>query len=184
MKRLCGFLLGVAFLACCGGGESPLHGQTGGAVMIDNLQSKAPAEWKEEPVTSNLRYKQFRLPKVKGDPDDAVLLLFKLGGSADDNVKRWKGMFAPPPGAKSDEAAKVSQIKVGSLEAVRLDVHGTYLDKAPGDPAAKAVRRPSYRMIAVQIEGKTSPYQIRFVGPAKTVEHYKKGFDDWLKGFK
>ena len=27
-------------------------------------------------------------------------------------------------------------------------------------------------------------WQIKLLGPAKTVVHYRKGFDSWLKGFK
>lgn len=186
MKRLCGFLLGVAFLVCCGVGGSPLHGQGGDVVKIDYLESKPPAEWKEEPVTSKLRHKQFRLPKVKGDTDDAEIIIFRgISGTADQNLKRWKDMFIPPEGKKIDDVAKVTQMKLGALDAYYLDVAGTYKFKErPFDPQSKEVRRANQRMVAVQVEGKTAPYQIRFVGPAKTVEHYKKGFDDWLKGFK
>ena len=38
-------------------------------------------------------------------------------------------------------------------------------------------------MVAIYFEG-NDPYQIRLTGPAATVEHYKKGFDEWVKGFK
>ena len=39
-------------------------------------------------------------------------------------------------------------------------------------------------MLGVVFEGADNTYHIRLVGPADTVEHYKKGFDEWLKNFK
>ncbi len=189
MKRMIALLLGIAFVACCGAGAGPLHGQAkknGVVVMMDGLQARAPAEWKEEEVTNKLRYKQFRVPKVGDDKEDAEVIMFRnISGSPDQNLKRWKEMFIPPEGKKIDDVAKVTQMKIGELAAHYLDVSGTYKFKAaPFDPQSKEVRRPNTRMIAVQVEGRTAPYQIRFVGPAATVERHKKGFDDWLKAFK
>jgi hypothetical protein len=39
-------------------------------------------------------------------------------------------------------------------------------------------------MLAVHYEGPKEVYHIRLTGPAKTVEHYRPGFEAWLKGFK
>src|SRR5262245_46262001 len=114
MKRVYGPLVVAAFLACCGARDNALRGQEkdGTVVMLDGLQSRTPAAWKEEPVTDKLRYKQFRLPKVKDDKEDAVILMYRgIGGSADANLKRWKDMFLPPEGKKLDEVAKVTEIK-------------------------------------------------------------------------
>jgi hypothetical protein len=66
-----------------------------------------------------------------------------------------------------------------------LDIHGTYSFRSPPfAPNAKTMLRPNYRMLAVVFESKKGPYFIRMVGPADTVEHYKKGFDEWIKRFK
>jgi hypothetical protein len=45
-------------------------------------------------------------------------------------------------------------------------------------------QQPDYRMIAVHVDGKQGPFHIKLTGPARTVERYKQGFDDWLKAFK
>ncbi len=187
MRRLLGLLVAAAFLASCGLADVPARGQEkkgGVEVVIDGLKSTTPAEWKEEQPKSTMRYKQFRLPKVKGDKDDAELLMFKLGGSSQANLKRWMDQFIPPEGKKLDDVAKITEMKIGGLDAYYLDIHGTYKFKDLANPKSKEERRPNQRMLAVQIEGKTSPYQIRLTGPAATVEHYKKGFDEWLKAFK
>jgi hypothetical protein len=64
-------------------------------------------------------------------------------------------------------------------------VQGAYLFKsAPFDPQAKAVKKSDYRMLAVHFEGPKDVYHIKLTGPAKTIEAFKNGFDEWLKAFK
>jgi hypothetical protein len=38
-------------------------------------------------------------------------------------------------------------------------------------------------MSAIYLDGDV-PYQIRMVGPEKTIEKYQKGFDSWVESFK
>ena len=39
-------------------------------------------------------------------------------------------------------------------------------------------------MIGIHFEGPKEVYHIKLTGPAKTIDHYKKGFEQWIKGFK
>src|SRR4051794_12453241 len=174
----------VAFGLSAGGAGA--DDRKGEVVDLDGLKSAAPGAWKEEAPSNQMRLAQFRLPRAKDDKADAEVVVFKnAGGSVKDNVKRWKGQFVPPEGKSIDEASRVEPIKVGGRDATRVDIRGTYLFKRrPFDPSDPGERRPDYRMVAVQIEGPRNQYHIRMVGPARTVEHYTKGFDDWLKGFK
>lgn len=162
--------------------------KTGTVVELDGLKSTAPADWVKERPTSNLRVAQFKIPKVEGDPRDAELIIFYFqgqGGSVADNLKRWKGMFLPPEGKSIDDVAKVEKMKAGAVPIVYLDISGTYKYKrAPMVPDAQAELRPDHRMLSVYFDSKDGPYFIRLVGPAKTVAHHKKAFDDWLKAFK
>ncbi len=150
---------------------------------IDGMKASVPAGWKEEKPENLLRYKQFKLPKMKDDTRDAEIVIFKLGGTAEENVKRWKGMFLPPDGKTIEEVSKVSEIKIGDKKATQLDIYGTFLYKK-NPMEKKAEERPDHRMIAIQYDGGDASYQIRLVGPAATVEHYKKGFDDTFKSLK
>jgi hypothetical protein len=191
MRRILGFVV-LAFLAqACGpsAGESTAADNDKGkgvVVDLDGLKSQAPADWKEEEPSNRMRYLQFRLPKKGDDKDNAELIVFKgLGGDAQANVKRWKDQFVPPEGKTIDEAAKVEEIKIGGHPATYLDMRGSYLFKFPPfDPNAKVQKKPNYRMLAIHFEGPKDVYHIKLTGPAKTVEAYKKGFDDWLKNFK
>jgi len=158
-------------------------------VVLDKLKSSTPADWKSAKPGNKFRVYQFTVPKAKGDEKDAEVAIFFFGagsgGSADDNISRWKKMFLPPEGKKIDDVAKVSSFKAGALDYVYLDVHGTYVTKNPPfAPNAKEERYPDYRMLGVYFNCENGPYFIRLTGAAKTVEESKKGFDEWLKNFK
>jgi hypothetical protein len=191
MRRLLGFVV-LAFLAAAcspSAGESNADDKDKGKGVIadlDGLKSTTPGAWKEETPSNNMRYMQFRLPKKGGDKSDAELVIFKgLGGGSKANVKRWKEQFAAPKGKSIDDVAKVTDIKLGGRDAVYVDIQGTYLSSSqPFNPRAKKEEKPEYRMLAIYFDGPRDPYQIKLTGPAKTVEAYKKGFDDWLKNFK
>jgi hypothetical protein len=183
-----GFLFGSLFNSAAVLGQE----NKGEEVNLGGLKSKTPADWKQETLTPAQkqmgRLMQFRIPKAGDDKQDAELFVFYLqgqGGSVDENVKRWKQMFVPPQGKSLDEATKVEKFKVGNVGVTSVDVQGTYkFKKAPFVPDDQAELRPNYRMIAVYFDHKEGPYFIRFVGPARTIEQHKNGFDEWLKGFK
>jgi hypothetical protein len=184
MQRAAWWTLVGGMVLACSAGLSQARGGKGTVVEFDGLKSTAPAEWKEEGA-KGLRYMQFRLPKVKDDKNDAEIVIFRgIGGSTQANIDRWKGLFTPPAGKSIGDVSKVTEFKVSGVDVSYLDVHGTYLHKTrPNDPNDKGEKRPNSRMFGVVFEGK-AVYHIRLVGPAATVEHYRKGFDEWLKAFK
>jgi hypothetical protein len=187
MKRaLCLGLLGCAALLCAAGLRADDKKDDKGAIVdLGGMKSRAPAEWKEEEVTNRMRLQQFKLPKVKDDAQDAEIVIFNLGGTAEANIDRWKKMFTPPEGKSLDDVAKVTKMDVGDAKMTYLDVSGTYtFQERPFDPNSKKEMRPHSRMLGVIVETPKSQFQIRLVGPAATVENYKKGFDEWLKNFK
>src|SRR5262249_30837152 len=145
----------------------------------------------EEPTElgKKFRFKQFRLPKLEKDKNDAEIVIFFFGtgsgGSVKENVKRWQGFFIPPKGEKIADVTKVEKKKAGDVPVTYVDIHGTYkYKKAPFVPDSKAELRPDYRMINVIFDSKNGPYWFRLVGPTKTIAHYKKGFDHFVKSFK
>ena len=193
MRRLIGFILLAFLAAACSPSASESNAADGdkqkgkGVVVdLDGIKSTTPGDWKEEAPANRMRYVQFRLPKKGDDKEDAELILFKgLGGGSKANIDRWKGQFIPPEGKKIDEVAEVKEIKIGDRPAAYLNIHGTYEFSAqPFNPQSKKERKPNYRMLAIYFDGPENPYQIKLTGPAKTVEAYKTGFDEWVKNFK
>jgi hypothetical protein len=163
----------------------------GTRVTIDGLTSVAPAEWKEEEVSETarkFRVNQFRLPRVKGDKYDGEVVIFSFaggGGSVKANVARWQAMFNPPKGKKIDDVTEIDKTKAGKVPVTFVDIQGSYkYSSRPFDPNAKKELRPDYRMVNAIFEGKESTYFFRLLGPEKTVKHYKKGFETFVKSFK
>lgn len=195
MRRLIGFSMLAFVAAAC----SPTVGESNAAdgdkdkakskgviVDIDGLKSAAPGDWEEEAPANRMRFMQFRLPKKGEDKADAELVIFKgLGGGDKANVQRWKDSFTPPEGKKIDDVAEVKEIKIGGRPGVYVDIQGTYKVRLqPFNPRSKVEEKPHYRMLAIYYDGNKDVYQIKLTGPAKTVEAYKKGFDEWVKNFK
>jgi hypothetical protein len=193
MRRLIGFMVLAFMAAACSSSTSESSAadddkDKGKSVVVelDGLKSVAPGDWKEEAPTNRMRYMQFRLPKKGDDKEDGELIIFKgLGGGSKANVERWKKQFLPPKDKKIDDVAEVKEIKIGDRPAVYLDIQGTYLfNPQPFNPRSKPEEKPNYRMLAIYLDGTDNPYQIKLTGPAKTVEAYKKGFDELVKNFK
>jgi hypothetical protein len=193
MRRILGFvMLAFVALACnpsaseSTAADGDKEKSKGVVVELDNLKSTTPGDWKEEAPSNRMRLTQFRLPKKGDDKDDAELVIFqKLGGGSKANVERWKKQFVPPEGKKIDDVAKEMEIKIGDRPATYLDVRGDYLfNPQPFNPRSKAEKKAGYRMLAIYFDGPKEIYQIKLTGPAKTVEAYKKGFDEWVKNFK
>jgi hypothetical protein len=158
----------------------------GTPVTIDGLTSSVPASWKELPATQ-MRFKQWTIPRVEPDKSDAELVVFFFGagggGDVQANLDRWKKMFVPPEGKTIDAVSKTETFKVNKVDVTTLDVRGTYKYK-PMPMAPNEELRPDHRMIAVVFASPQGPYYMRFVGPEKTVEKNKKDFDKFLRGFK
>jgi hypothetical protein len=177
---------GLALLGGAAALPAQDKGGQGNLVIIDGLKSQAPTGWKAEKPANRLRSHQFLLPRVKGDSDDALLVIFPdQTRPAEKALTRWQELFEPPSGKTLEEVTRVNKAKAGKADLTFLDVHGTYLDlPRPLAPKNQAKRRPDYRMVAVFFDTPEGAHLIRLIGPERTVEEHRKGFEDWVKGFK
>jgi hypothetical protein len=154
----------------------------GEVVKLGKLKSPVPADWAREKPDELSGYRQYRLEAIGDDKEVARLtidLLRKGGGdSAEKQVERWKAMFFPPQ-TEPDGVAKVRELKVGGAAVTYLDVRGDY----KGIPGDQATPRANYRLLGVYFATPQGPYRIRVLGPADTVEFYRKGFENWVKAF-
>ena len=179
-------LLMAALTCTLSADDKPDTKAKGTKVNFDGMTSTTPATWVEKMPSNKMRFMQFELPKVKGDKEDAELVVFKgLGGSAMANITRWKDQFVAPKGKSADDISKETEIKIGDKAATQVVVTGTFkYNPAPFNPRSKNELRPDYKMIAIHFEGPKDIYHIKLTGPTKTIESYEKGFDAWIKGFK
>jgi len=142
----------VLALAALGFSAAAGPQKTGEEVVLDGLKSKVPAAWKTEKPGNKFRAFQFRVPKAEGDKEDAELVIFffgpNQGGTAEQNVKRWKGFFIPPKGKDIDEATQVNKMKVSDVPVTYVDIQGTYkFKKRPFDENEKPELKPNFRQL-------------------------------------
>ncbi|HEV3146303.1 MAG TPA: hypothetical protein VGZ47_20620 [Gemmataceae bacterium] len=159
----------------------------GKEVEIDGLKSRVPETWKAQETNSQFRVAQFTIPKVDGEERDGELVVYFFqkggGGGVEANLKRWQQQIVPPEGKKIEDVPKKDSFKVGDVQVTQIELQGTYQAPAVG-PNQKAEKISNARMIGVIFESPNGPYYFKFVGPAKTIEANKKGFEEWLKNFK
>jgi hypothetical protein len=153
----------------------------GTTVELAGMKSATPAEWKEKQLPAgSMRMMQLTVPKAEGDPEDAEVAIFKLSasGTVEQNLKRQLDKFAPE-GRKD----RTDKIKVGPLDATYQDITGTFLQK-PFPMAQQFTTKKDWRQLYVVFDKDGDQYYIWLLGPQKTVEKHRKGFEDWLKNFK
>lgn len=150
-------------------------------VELAGMKSAPPAEWKVKPLPPNsMRQLQLVVPKAEGDAEDAEVAVFKLSasGTVEQNLKRQLDKFEAD-GRKD----KTDKIKVGDLDATYQDVSGNFKQK-PFPMAEKFTLKKDWRQLYVVFNKGDDQYYVWLLGPAKTVEKHKAGFEGWLKNFK
>ncbi len=152
------------------------------ALSAATLKFDAPAGWVSTPPASSMHTADFTLPKVAGDPEDAVVQIFffgaNQGGSIQANIDRWVGQMDQPDGKASKDVAKPFALTSHGLKISGVDVTGTYTAAmSPNTP----VNKPNFRQIAAVVETSGGAYYVKFFGPAKTVAKWNDSFNAFLK---
>jgi hypothetical protein len=174
---LCGCYLMLAGLSSAlVAQENPSTMALGGG----KLRLKAPATWIRKQPQSTIVEHEFAIPASKGDSADGRLTVMAAGGGVDANIDRWYGQFTQPDGASTRDRAKVKKLKVAGEDVHLVDISGTFKDQR--GPAAPAVERPKYRMLAAIIATKSGNYFIKLYGPERTVADNEKAFQIMIDG--
>jgi hypothetical protein len=140
-----------------------------------------PAAWKRVEAGSAMRKATYRIPKVKGDAEDAELGVFQFGGrggSVEANVERWLAQFE---GSKKSEL-KRSERKVDGLRTHLVEIaSGTYASGMPGRPSqAKA----NYAMLGAIVEAPGGNWFFKLTGPKATVAQARADFNALIDSIK
>lgn len=151
-----------------------------GKRVLGGIAVAAPEGWNEEPVTSNMRRAQWKIP---GDGGEAELVVFYFGqagaGSVEKNLERWYGQFQQADGRPSGEVAETTEKTIADMKVTRAEVGGRYVAAVrPGAEARHDV--PDARMIAAIVEAPGGAYYFKMVGADATVKAAAAGFDAML----
>ena len=144
-------------------------------LLIAELTFTPAKGWKETAPTSMMRKAQYAV----GDAE-VIIYFFGLdqGGTAEQNIERWKSQFAGGP------TPSIEKNKIGGFDTTILDIRGTYTVPDFMQGNQKMEPKKGWRMIAAVFETKDGRYFVRLIGPEKTVEGARKDFEAFLASAK
>ena len=157
------------------------------ALAASTLKFDTPTGWISKTPGSTMRVAEFTLPKIEGDSEDAVLIVYFFGsgegGGVQANVDRWISQMEQPNGKNSKDVAKTETLESHGLKISTVDVTGTYTaEMTPG--AGDKVNKPGFRLRAALVETSGGPYYVKLTGPEKTVGKWNDSFTTFLKSLR
>lgn len=155
-------------------------------VPAGEVHYKAPDGWVVETPTSEMRRAQYKLPKVEGDGEDGMVVLYYFGpgqgGTTQANIERWVNQVKQPDGSPSTDKARTETLTVNGLKVTTVDVVGNYAGGMSTDSAPKD-NKSIYRLRGAVIETPKGSYFVKLTGPEKTVARWDQAFKDYLNSF-
>jgi hypothetical protein len=143
----------------------------------------APTGWTKQTPTSPMRRAQYSIPGP-GGPGELVVFYFGpgQGGDAKSNAERWANQFRGKDGKPVGKAAKIRQIKVGTIPVTTVEVAGTYVGGMGSGPAGGEQR--DYMLLGAIADGPDAKWFFRATGPRATLEKERGAFDRMIKSIK
>ena len=132
------------------------------------IQWKLPAEWKQLPGTSTMRFATFQV----GDDPQTVVTVVPLGISARavlPNVQRWAGQLKLPEVSQADLPRYVTQTQVSGEQADVVDMTG----------AADAGKEPT-RLLAAIVPHIDRVWFFTLKGPQPVIAAQKSNFEQFI----
>ncbi len=139
-----------------------------------------PPAWSRIAPSSPMRKASYVVPRAAGDPEDAEMAVFffgsGMGGSTEDNVKRWVGQFPDvPPGA-----VKRSDRSGGGVQQHLVEIErGTFNSGMPGGPTTP---KKDFAMVGAIVDAPKGKVFFKLTGPAPTVAAARETFLKLLDG--
>lgn len=136
-------------------------------IEAGELHLTVPKTWEPGKVTGSFRKAQLKVPKAKGDSDDAEFVVYYLeggGGGVDANVQRWVRSFQP-----NGRKVKVTSGKSPQGDYVFVDLQGTWNKPIGPMQQQRTEEMPNARELSVILSTKEGNYFVRLTGPKATV---------------
>jgi len=141
--------------------DAPELGMT---VEAGSLRLVAPEGWMRKRPLSGFTMAQFGLPLVEGDTGEAKLTISIVGGSVDDNIKRWQGQYSSGADGKEPEV-----IEIAGRRAVIVDC-----PNPSGDSLLGAI---------ISTDNPAQNCYVKLTGPTKTLDANADKFRGFVKSF-
>lgn len=133
---------------------------------VSELSFARPAKWEWQPIQSQMRKAQLKVPPAAGEAGEVVFFHFgpSNGGGTQANVTRWFGQFE---GTKEQIKGRTEEAKAGSNKVTYVHAEGTYKSGMPGGPQTP---KPGYALLGAIIEDADGSVFVRLTGPKALVE--------------
>ncbi len=139
-------------------------------MKLGKVKLSAPEGWEKKQPKSNITRYEFHAPAAKGEEGVGRLTAFdSIGGSIEDNLKRWYGQFKQPDGGSTKDRAKIEKKSIGGIAVHLVEIAGTFSDQSAGGG-------DNYRLLGAILETKEGNLYLKFTGPQKTVTEHEKAF--------
>jgi hypothetical protein len=130
-----------------------------------------------------MRRAQYRIPGPGGGGECVVFYFGPgQGGDAKSNAQRWVNQFKGADGKPVDKAAKIREIKVGTIPVTMVEVAGTYVGGMGSGPAGG--EQANYMLLGAIAEGPDARWFFRATGPRATLEKERAAFDRMIKSLR
>jgi hypothetical protein len=131
----------------------------------------APKAWTTAPNPNAMRIATYKIAHAKTDAADADLSVVRAGGTADDNIDRWREQFE----ASGEVTRTVKTVR--GLKVTVVEIHGTYL----GGSGSEATRMPGWTLVGAIVEAPRMPYFFKLTGATATVTGARAAFDSLVE---
>ncbi len=173
---------GPSFLAM-GAGSKPATPPVAPSALPLGVTWADPAGWVKDAKSNPMRKATYRIPRAKGDEEDAELAIFYFGpgqgGGIDANVERWVKQFSK---RKPDEPKRADRTANGLHQHTVEIEEGTY-DGGMGMQGAKK-ERPGFALLGAIVEAPSGAYFFKLTGPKATVQRSRDSFYELLDSIK
>lgn len=161
----------------------PVQDQVSATQTVDlgGLTIDVPASWKRLRPSSSMRRAELEIPPVEGDdkPGNLAVFVFPEGaGTVQANVQRWQQQFKGEDGQTPEVVS--AKVQGQNVEVTRVEVAGTYVEP----PFSGGGSFPDYRLLGAIVEAPGGSFFLKLVGPDKTIDAAKEGFDAMVASMK
>lgn len=137
---------------------------------------KAPDTWRKVPNPNTIRIATYRCPGATAGAEEAELAVSTAGGTAESNIERWVGQFAP-----QGRVVRQEQREAAGFHVRIVQIRGSYLAGAMGGGGGDDVTRPGLGLLGAVVETPQALTFFKMVGPASAVEVQRGQFDALIK---
>lgn len=152
-----------------------------GRKSLGGINVAVPAGWQQATPASSMRVAEYHMAGARPQDQEATLAIFagKMG-TVEANIDRWFGQFAPPTGATKGQQGRRWEQQVDGMDAVLIDISGTYAPNMGMNQATDTSPATDYRMLGAIVDFGPKYFYFKLTGPKDTVALWAPSFIEFI----